>query len=148
MGLKYRFGFDDSLDVVGVHLVGGIVGSLLIGLFAKPSVTGIMTPEAGDGAAGLFFGGGFELLGKQAIAVAAVTAYSFVLSYILAQVVDKTIGLRITEEDEVSGVDTTTHAESGYDFSGVGGGASGNAPARSSVFAGVGAGAADEEGKP
>jgi Amt family ammonium transporter len=149
VGLKYRFGYDDSLDVVGVHLVGGIVGSLLIGLFAKSSVTGLMTPEAGDGASGLFFGGGFELLGKQTVAVVAVGAYSFVLSYILAQVVDKTIGFRISEEDEVTGVDTTTHAESGYDFSGVGGGGSGIAPARSSgTFAGVGAGSGDEEGKP
>jgi Amt family ammonium transporter len=149
VGLKYKLGFDDSLDVVGVHLVGGIVGSLLIGLLAKPSVTGILTPEPGDGAAGLFFGGGFELLGKQAIAVVAVAAYSFVLSWILAQVVDKTIGFRITADDEVSGVDTTTHAESGYDYSGVGGGGSGIIPAGTKrSLAGVGAGAADEEGKP
>jgi ammonium transporter, Amt family len=113
VGLKFRFGFDDSLDVVGVHLVGGIVGTLLIGFFATKDVTT---------ADGLFYGGGLTQLGKQAIAAGAVLAYSFVLSYILAKFVDKTIGFRIPEEDEMNGVDTSAHAESGYDFSSTFGG--------------------------
>lgn len=109
VALKYKFGYDDSLDVVGVHLVGGLVGTILIGFFATADVTG--------GSEGLFFGGGVTLLGKQAVAALAVGAYSFVLSYILAWIVQKTIGFRITAEAETEGVDTTTHAESGYDFS-------------------------------
>jgi Amt family ammonium transporter len=107
VGLKFRYGFDDSLDVVGVHLVGGIVGTLLIGFFATKDVTS---------ADGLFYGGGLTQLGKQAIAAGAVLAYSFILSYILAQFVQKTIGFRITEENEVSGIDQSEHAETGYDF--------------------------------
>jgi len=112
VGLKFRFGFDDSLDVVGVHLVGGAVGSLLIGFLATAAITG--------GPEGLFYGGGLAQLGKQAIAVVAVGGYSFVLSLILGKLVDMTIGLRISEEDEVTGVDITTHAETGYDFASVG----------------------------
>jgi len=113
VGLKFRFGFDDSLDVVGVHLVGGIVGTLLIGFFATKDVTS---------ADGLFYGGGLTQLGKQAIAAGAVLAYSFVVSYILAQIVQKTIGFRITEEDEVTGIDQSAHAETGYDFASTFGG--------------------------
>jgi ammonium transporter, Amt family len=107
VGLKFRYGFDDSLDVVGVHLVGGIVGTLLIGFFATKDVTT---------ADGLFYGGGLTQLGKQAIAAGAVLAYSFILSYILAQFVQKTIGFRISEEEEVTGIDQSEHAETGYDF--------------------------------
>jgi Amt family ammonium transporter len=107
VGLKFRYGFDDSLDVVGVHLVGGIVGTLLIGFFATKDVTS---------ADGLFYGGGLTQLGKQAIAAGAVLAYSFILSYILAQFVQKTIGFRISEEEEVTGIDQSEHAETGYDF--------------------------------
>jgi Amt family ammonium transporter len=113
VGLKFRYGFDDSLDVVGVHLVGGIVGTLLIGFFATKDVAT---------ADGLFYGGGFTQLGKQAIAAGAVLAYSFTVSYILAQIVQKTIGFRITEEDEVTGIDQTVHAETGYDFASTFGG--------------------------
>ncbi len=112
VALKYRLGFDDSLDVVGVHLVGGIAGTLLIGLLA--------TKKVNNTADGLFFGGGFSQLGKQAIAAGAVLVYSFVLSYIIAQLVDKTIGFRIKEEDELEGIDITTHAESAYDLMGSG----------------------------
>jgi ammonium transporter, Amt family len=112
VGLKYRFGYDDALDVVGVHLVGGAVGSLLIGFLATAATTG--------GPEGLFYGGGLAQLGKQTVAVAAVGAYSFVVSLILGKLVDMTIGLRISEEDEISGVDITTHAETGYDFASVG----------------------------
>jgi ammonium transporter, Amt family len=113
VGLKFRFGFDDSLDVVGVHLVGGIAGTLLIGFFATKDVTT---------ADGLFYGGGLTQLGKQAIAAGAVLAYSFIVSYILAQIVQKTIGFRLDEEDEVTGIDQTVHAETGYDFASTFGG--------------------------
>jgi ammonium transporter, Amt family len=115
VGLKYRFGYDDSLDVVGVHLVGGIAGSLLVGLFA----TGGVQSEA----KGLFYGGGLEQLGKQTVGVLAVLAYSLVASAVLALVLDRTIGMRVTEDDEVSGIDRVEHAESAYDFGGAGGGA-------------------------
>ncbi|MFF0415270.1 ammonium transporter [Kitasatospora sp. NPDC004745] len=114
VSLKYRLGFDDSLDVVGVHAVGGAIGSLLIGLFATGGV--------GQTAKGLFYGGGLGQLGKQAMGVAVVAAYSFVLSWLLAKVVDRTVGFRVAEEVEVAGIDQAEHAESAYDFSAVGGG--------------------------
>ncbi|HWU07970.1 MAG TPA: ammonium transporter [Streptomyces sp.] len=114
VGLKYRFGYDDSLDVVGVHLVGGILGSLLVGFFATGGVQ--------SDAAGLFYGGGLGQLGKQAVGVLAVLAYSLVVSAALAFVLDRTIGMRVSEDDEVSGIDQVEHAETAYDFSGAGGG--------------------------
>src|ERR1700754_1106225 len=92
VGLKYRFGFDDSLDVVGVHMVGGITGSLLLGLFAPGGVQST--------AKGLFYGGGLDQLGKQAIGVGAVLGYSLVVSAVLALALDKTIGMRVPEDDE------------------------------------------------
>ena len=108
VGLKNKFGFDDALDVVGVHLVGGVLGALLIGFFATK-----MTNSAGTN--GFFYGGGFGLLGKQVVAVVAVVAYSFIVTYILAQILDKTVGLRVSEEDEVSGLDLSQHAETAYE---------------------------------
>jgi Amt family ammonium transporter len=137
VGLKYRFKFDDSLDVVGVHLVGGIVGSLIIGLLATSTVTGILT---GDGPSGLLYGGGLALLGKQVIAAGSVGLYSFVLTWLIGKAIDKTVGFRIPLEDEVNGVDTTTHAESGYDFIG-GGGGSAFAPAERALAAAEAVGA-------
>jgi len=116
VGLKYRFGYDDSLDVVGVHLVGGLVGTLLIGLLATKTNAG------GKAAAGLFYGGDFSQLGKQAIAAFAVLAYSFVLTYIIGTLIDKTIGFRVSEEDEVTGIDQVEHLETAYEFAGSGGG--------------------------
>jgi Amt family ammonium transporter len=107
--LKFRFGYDDSLDVVGVHLVGGIMGSLLLGLFADINVNAA-------GHDGLFFGGGLHLLGEQFIAVFSVLAFTFVVSWILAKVVDATVGLRITRDEELEGLDLTQHAESAYSF--------------------------------
>src|SRR4029450_13087598 len=86
--LKFRFGYDDSLDVVGVHLVGGIIGSLLLGVFATLGVTSA-------GADGVFYGGGFSLLGEQALAVGVTIVYSGVLSLIIAKVIDVTMGLRV-----------------------------------------------------
>jgi Amt family ammonium transporter len=120
VGLKYKFNFDDSLDVVGVHLVGGIVGSLLIGLFATGGV--------GQTAKGLFYGGGLDQLGKQFVGVGAVLGYSLVVSAILAFVIDKTIGFTVDEDVEVAGIDQAEHAETAYDFSGAGGGI-GSSPA-------------------
>ena len=114
VGLKYRFGFDDSLDVVGVHLTGGLVGTLLVGLLAAPQTTAI-AGVAGV-SPGLFYGGGFEQLERQAIGAFSVLAYSAVGTAILALVLKHTIGLRLNAEDEASGIDEAQHAESGYDF--------------------------------
>ncbi|MGW0190762.1 ammonium transporter [Streptomyces sp. NPDC003362] len=125
VGLKYRFGYDDSLDVVGVHLVGGIVGSLLVGFFASG--------EGQSDVKGLFYGGDAAQLGKQAAGVFAVLAYSLVVSAILAFVLDKTIGMRVPEDDEVAGIDQAEHAETAYDFSGAGGGTSRSASAAAPV---------------
>ncbi|MFF7213940.1 ammonium transporter [Streptomyces sp. NPDC008238] len=113
VGLKFRFGFDDSLDVVGVHMVGGIVGSLLIGFFATGGV--------GQTAKGVFYGGGFDQLWKQFLGVGVVLAYSLVASAILAKLIDLVIGFTVSEETEVAGIDQAEHAETGYDFAGVAG---------------------------
>jgi len=108
VGLKYRFGYDDSLDVVGVHLVGGLVGTLLIGFLADPG-----SPA---GVAGILYGG-YDQLWRQAVAAVAVLLYSGIVSAVLALLVKFTVGLRLTQEAEVTGVDETEHAETGYDFS-------------------------------
>jgi ammonium transporter, Amt family len=121
VALKFRFGFDDSLDVVGVHLVGGLVGTLLIGLFGT-STTG--TSGATDG---LFYGGGLDQLWRQAVAAGAVLVYSFVVAAILGVLVNKTIGFRIDPEQEATGIDEAEHAETAYDFSGLAVGGSGGA---------------------
>ncbi|MGI5252740.1 ammonium transporter [Actinacidiphila glaucinigra] len=113
VGLKYRFGFDDSLDVVGVHMVGGIIGSLLIGFFATGGV--------GQTAKGVFYGGGFDQLWKQFLGVGVVLAYSLVASAILAKLIDLVIGFTVSEDTEVAGIDQAEHAETGYDFAGVAG---------------------------
>ena len=106
VGLKFRWGYDDSLDVVGVHFVGGVVGVLLIGLLATEVMTG--------GAEGLFYGGGFVQLGKQALGAVVVGAYAFVMSFALAKVIDRVLGFRVSADDETTGVDFTQHAESAY----------------------------------
>ena len=108
VGLKFVFGFDDSLDVVGVHLVGGVVGTLAIGLLANPA--------APAGVAGLFYGGGVDQLWRQAVGAAAVLAYSFVVSYGLARVVAATVGFRASKATEHSGIDLGEHSEVGYDL--------------------------------
>ena len=100
--LKFALGFDDSLDVVGIHLVGGIVGTLFIGVFGR---TG-----------GVAFGHGFEQLGKQAIGAGAVLVYSFVLAYLIGLAVEKTVGFRVKAEDEIAGIDTVVHGEEAYAF--------------------------------
>jgi len=110
VGLKYRFDLDDSLDVVGVHLVGGIWGSLAIGLFGTHVVNSI-------GLDGLLYGGGTALLVKQALGVGVVAIYSFVVTLILGYIIEKTIGFRVKAEDEVDGIDLSEHAESAYEMS-------------------------------
>ncbi|MBA2949168.1 ammonium transporter [Streptomyces himalayensis] len=104
---KFRFDYDDSLDVVGVHFVGGVVGTLLIGLFATASMTG--------GKEGLFYGGGLGQLGRQAVAVVVVAAYTFLVTYGIGKAIDKVMGFRASAEDELTGLDQTVHAESAYD---------------------------------
>jgi ammonium transporter, Amt family len=116
IGLKNKFGFDDSLDVVGVHLVGGILGTLLIGFFATKQMVAGFTNGA---KAGIFYGGGIDQLLAQTEGAAIVFAYSFTVSLILAFAVHKTIGLRVSEEDEITGVDQTEHAETAYDWGGL-----------------------------
>ena len=121
VGMKYKFGFDDSLDVVGVHLVGGLVGTLLIGFLA--------TEAAPAGVNGLFYGGGADQLGKQAIGAGAVLGYSLIATLIIALIIKAIIGFRIDEDEEVSGIDLAEHAESAYVLGESGGGG---------IFAGVG----------
>jgi len=110
VSLKFRLGYDDSLDVVGVHLVGGIVGSVLLGVFAQMSVNAA-------GADGLIFGSA-DLLWKQGVAVAAVGGFSFVASWLIARLVDATIGLRADEREEIDGLDITIHEEHAYNLDG------------------------------
>ena len=98
--MKSRLRYDDSLDVVGVHLVGGIVGALLTGLLASTAVN--------------TFEGGFAQLGRQAIGVGATLAFSFVATWVILWVVDKLVGVRVSEDDEVTGLDLSQHAEVGY----------------------------------
>jgi Amt family ammonium transporter len=106
VGAKFRFNYDDSLDVVGVHFVGGVVGVLLIGLLA----TAVMT----SGPQGLFYGGGLAQLGKQALAAVVVALYAFTVSFVLAKLIDRLMGFRLSAEDETTGVDFTQHAETAY----------------------------------
>ncbi|WP_167103824.1 ammonium transporter [Mycobacterium sp. DL592] len=112
VGLKFKLGFDDALDVVGVHMIGGLTGTLLIGLFAAP--------EAPAAVKGLFYGGGFDQLWRQAVGAFAVLGYSFIVTTILALILKYTIGLRLPEEDEYNGIDEAEHAETAYDFAVVG----------------------------
>jgi len=109
LGLKKAFQFDDALDVIAVHLIGGLLGTLMLGLFADPKVNGLVTNP------GLFItDGGGELLKDQAVAAVVTIAYSFVVSFILAKAIDLVMGLRVTEDEEDLGLDQTQHAESAY----------------------------------
>ncbi len=114
IGLKFRLGYDDSLDVVGVHLVGGLVGTLLIGLLASNAAVELL----GFGQAGLFYGGGLGQLGKQVVAAAVVLVYAFSCTYVIASVIDRLFGLRVDEEHEVTGIDQVEHLETAYDHIG------------------------------
>ena len=98
--LKFKLGFDDSLDVVGIHLVGGLIGTLYLGIFANGT--------------GLIYSGELTQLLVQAIAAFAVLIYSFVLAYVIGFAIEKTMGFRVKNEDEVAGIDTVVHGEEGY----------------------------------
>lgn len=102
VSLKFKLGYDDSLDVVGVHLVGGVIGTLMVGFLATE-------------------GAGLTQFGKQALGAFSVMAFTFVVTWILAKLVDVTMGFRATEDDEVAGVDQAYHAETAYDYSQAGG---------------------------
>jgi ammonium transporter, Amt family len=109
LGIKKRAGFDDSLDVVAVHLVGGLFGSVVLGLFADPAVNEVVTNP------GLFItGGSVDLLLDQIVAAGVTLAYSFVMSFVIAKVLDMTMGIRVTPEVEEIGLDEAQHAESAY----------------------------------
>jgi len=105
--IKFMFNFDDALDVIAVHLVGGVLGSLLVGLFADSTIN----PATRDG---LFMGGGMDQLVAQAIAVVIAFVFSFVVSFILAKLLDVTMGLRVTPDEEQRGLDITLHEEQSY----------------------------------
>jgi ammonium transporter, Amt family len=125
--LKYRFSVDDSLDVFGVHFVGGWIGSLSIGLIGTTAFNGLSSK-------GLFYGGGFTQLGRQALCSGIVTVFSFVVALLLGFLIEKTIGFRVSPEVETEGIDVAEHAESAYDFAPSSGGHGGFA------LAGVGGG--------
>ncbi|MGW0808852.1 ammonium transporter [Nonomuraea sp. NPDC002799] len=109
VGLKYKLGYDDSLDVVGVHLVGGVIGAVSLGFLAA-------YPFLDQQSEGLFYGGGFGQLGLQVLGPIAVGGYSFIITWIIGKIIDKTMGFRVPADDEVTGIDVTTHAETGYDL--------------------------------
>ncbi len=111
VGLKYKLGFDDSLDVVGVHLVGGLWGCISIGFFGTHVVNSV-------GVDGLLYGGGAGLLGKQAFGALFVLAYSFIATLIIGLIINKTIGFRVTRDAELEGIDLNEHAESAYENAG------------------------------
>jgi Amt family ammonium transporter len=100
--LKFKFGFDDSLDVVGIHLIGGLIGTLYLGFFATD--------------VGLLASGSLDQLGKQAIAAFTVLVFSFVVSYVIGLIIEKTMGFRIKSEDELAGIDTVVHGEEAYEL--------------------------------
>jgi Amt family ammonium transporter len=108
VSVKYRLGYDDSLDVVGVHLVGGLVGCLLIGVVASDT--------APAGMNGLLHGGGFALLGKQALAAGTVLLYSFTVTFLIGWTIKKLAGFRVAEDTETEGLDISLHAETAYDL--------------------------------
>jgi Amt family ammonium transporter len=109
VGLKYKFNFDDSLDVVGIHLIGGLWGSLSIGIFGSAAINSV-------GLNGIINGGGLELMGKQAFGAFFVLAYSFIATLIIGFIIDKTIGFRVKEDAEVAGIDYDQHAETAYEL--------------------------------
>ena len=108
--LKFRFGYDDSLDVVAVHGMCGVVGTLCVGLFALPLVTFSGKHK------GLLLGGGVHQLAVQALAVLVTAAWAFALTYALAWMIARTVGLRVDRDQEVEGIDISVHAETAYDI--------------------------------
>ncbi|AZI57817.1 ammonium transporter [Nakamurella antarctica] len=125
VGLKYRFGYDDSLDVVGVHLVGGLLGTVLIGFFAHLPQEGDSAPLSTFAPAGaqngLFYGGGATQLLTQTLVALVSVVVSGVLTYIIAMALKATMGWRISDDDEAEGIDVTIHGEQGYDLDAGGG---------------------------
>jgi Amt family ammonium transporter len=111
--LKHRLGYDDALDVVGVHLVGGVIGMVGVGLLATHAVNPAVHHQ------GLLYGGGLWLLGRQLVAVLAAGAWAFGASWLLAKGIDRVTPLRVSLEDEHTGLDQALHAESAYDFGSV-----------------------------
>ena len=111
--VKSKFGYDDALDVVGVHFVGGLVGSLCIGLFANPSFFGLEFME------GLFYGGGLQLFGEQALANGVAIVWSFALTFGILKVLDKVMGLRVAPDTEFAGLDLALHSETAYHAAGM-----------------------------
>ena len=109
VSLKYKFNYDDSLDVVGIHGVGGFVGMIGIGLLASTAANSL-------GGNGLFVNGSPDLLFKQMIAAISVAAFSFIGTWLVATLISKTIGFRVSREQEMMGLDTAEHAESAYDL--------------------------------
>jgi Amt family ammonium transporter len=136
VGLKYRLGYDDSLDVVGVHFVGGWIGSLWIGLFASSGVNAVVTHKS------LFFGGSLDQLWRQFVASASVTVYSFAIAAILALILKALKLLRVSEDAEIGGIDVSDHGETAYDFAPVAGSSGG-----AFAMAGIGGKAVDADGK-
>jgi Amt family ammonium transporter len=112
VGLKYKLGYDDSLDVVGVHLVGGLWGTIAIGFLLAPDSPAGLSYEK----SGLLYGGGVDQLWRQVVGALAVLVYSFVLTLLIGIILQKTVGFRLTEEDERAGIDNVEHAETGYDL--------------------------------
>lgn len=102
--IKTKFGYDDALDVFGVHGLSGVWGLIATGLFASPAINGV---------AGLFYGNPQQLL-IQIVAVVATIIYTFTVSFIIAKVLDMVIGLRVTDKEEIKGLDSALHEESGY----------------------------------
>jgi Amt family ammonium transporter len=136
VGLKYRFGLDDSLDVVGVHLVGGVLGTLLIGFVGtRTSPQGVdgFFPKGGNG---IFYGGDLTLLGHQAAAVAFTVVWTGVLTALIGLAIKHTIGWRIDRDAELDGIDADQHGEGAYDFGGHAGGVLSGAGAGSHTAAG------------
>ncbi|MDR8410683.1 ammonium transporter [Nonomuraea sp. 3-1Str] len=109
VGLKYKLNYDDSLDVVGVHLVGGVIGAVSLGFLAA-------YPFLEQQNKGLFYGGGLTQLGLQVLGPVAIGGYSFIVTWVLGKIIDKVMGFRVPEDQEVTGIDITTHAETGYDL--------------------------------
>jgi Amt family ammonium transporter len=122
LGIKKAFKFDDSLDVVAVHLVGGLAGSVLLGLFADSSINSVVSNE------GLFLGGGGSLLIDQIVASVVTLVFSFVASWVIAMVIDKTMGLRVEAGAEDEGLDVSQHAENAYNTWGISSGRPAPAP--------------------
>jgi Amt family ammonium transporter len=113
VGLKWKLGFDDSLDVVGVHLIGGFWGTIAVGIFADA--------DAPAGVTGIL-GGSFDQIWRQLVGAVAVLIYSFLLAYAIGWVLERTMGFRVSRDDELTGIDETEHAESAYDFGSISGG--------------------------